>query len=140
MRSSWCGLVVVLVSLGGCECGAPGLPDGGGGGAGGGGDMGVGGGGGGSDVDSGVDSDAGPRRIGCEVDAGSIATPECTPASSGCQSATDCPTGLCLKLATGGVCTHACGDAGACEPTWSCQRRWTGAGNEGFCVPARRTP
>lgn len=131
MRNRWGWLVVSVVGLGACEqCGDPPLP--------GGGEVGVGG-GGGTEVDDEADA-AGPRLIGCEVDAGSGATPECTPSLTGCQLAMDCPTGLCLKLATGGVCTRACGDAGACEPDWRCQRRWTGLGDEGFCVPVARMP
>ena len=131
------GAVAVMVAFAGCQqCGA-GMPDAGEAGGGGGGEETGGGGGGGG---RGIDSDAGPLLIGCEVDAGTSATPECSPATSGCQSATDCVTGLCLKLATGGVCTNACGDGGGCEPGWSCQRRWTGVGEDGFCVPTRRTP
>lgn len=134
MRSLRGWFLVLVVGLGACqECGEPALPDGGEGG--GGGEVG----GGGGEVDSGVETDAGPRLIGCEVDAGSVSTPECTPSPSGCQLATDCPTRLCLKLATGGVCTQPCGDAGGCAPDWRCQRRWTGSGEEGFCVPAGRT-
>lgn len=129
------GAVAVMVAFAGCQQCGGGMPDAGEGGGGGG--ETTGGGGGGGDE---TDSDAGPLLIGCEVDAGSLATPECTPTTGGCQSATDCPTGLCLKLATGGVCTQACGDGGGCAPDWTCQQRWTGAGQEGFCVPARRTP
>lgn len=140
MRHSWGGLVVLVFALGACEqCGTPALPDGG---AGGGGEVGAGGGegGGGGSSEADAGSDAGPRVLGCEVDAGGLATPECTPSTGGCQQAADCPSGLCLKLSTGGVCTRSCGDAGSCEPGWSCQRRWTGAGEEGFCVPSGRTP
>lgn len=136
MRLFWGAAVMVLLSA--CQQCGQGMPDGGEGIEGGGG--GETGGGGGAEFDSGVESDAGPRLIGCEVDAGLLVTPECMLNVSGCQNASDCPSGLCLKLATGGVCTNLCGDAGGCQPDWSCQRRRTALGEEGFCVPARRTP
>ena len=142
MRLFWGA--VVMVSLSACQQCGQGMPDAGevgggeGGGSGGGGEeM---GGGGGIQPDLGLESDAGPRLVGCEVDAGTFTTPECMPSASGCQSSTDCSSGLCLKLSTGGVCTSPCGDGGGCQPDWSCQRRWTALGEEGFCVPARRTP
>lgn len=141
MRRQW-GVLFAFLALGSCaQCGKPAQPDGGevGGGAGRG-DGGGAGGGGGADVDAGTD--AGPRLVGCEVAAqAGAAPPECTPPTGTCRTAADCPSsGLCLQLGTGSVCTQACADAGACSAGWTCQLRWTGAGQQGFCVPERRTP
>lgn len=143
MRSQWGWLALfTFLTLGACQqCGSAGESDGGTGGGGavgggsGGGETGGGAGGG-----SGADAGSGPRLIGCEVDASIADTPECAPASSGCHSSMDCDSGLCLTLAGGGVCTTPCDGAADCQSGWTCQRRWTGAGHQGFCTPARRSP
>jgi len=141
MRRRW-GVLLALVLLGSCaQCGSAGQPDGGGGGTGGsggagGGDGGGAGGGGGGDVDAG-----GPKLVGCEVtpQTGGV-PPECAPPPGACTSAADCPSDLCLQLGSGSVCTTPCADAGSCNAGWTCQLRWTGAGQQGFCVPERRMP
>jgi hypothetical protein len=148
--------------------GAPDTSDGGAGGVGGG-NVPSGGGGGGGNVPTGggsgggggsvtIDFDAsfplpdaslfvanwvddGGVLVGCEVEATAGGTPaDCTPHSAGCQQASDCASGLCLELAGGSICTVECGGASACPPGWTCQTRWTGAGQQGFCVPAGRAP
>lgn len=129
---------------GGGGTGGGGTGGGGGGGVGGG----AGGGGAGGGLGAGVDAglfqvswvDDGGVLVGCEVAAlREAAPPECAPAVAGCQVPADCPSGLCLRLASGGVCTQACSGA-TCPAGWRCQQRWTGRGQEGYCVPTRRTP
>jgi len=75
------------------------------------------------------------KRMGCAAPALAPGTPECSPATSGCKQPGDCPAGLCLKTATGGVCTTDCRASADCLNDWHCEARWTGAGREGFCLP-----
>jgi hypothetical protein len=81
--------------------------------------------------------DDGGILVGCERSATPEGVPaECTPSPSGCAGSADCPSGLCLALTTGHVCTRTCATNASCDPGWVCQLRWTGAGQQGFCVPA----
>jgi hypothetical protein len=103
--------------------------------------TGEGGGQGGGGGRTGTSVDGGPRLVGCEVNASTGGTPpECAPSEGACTKSDDCPSKLCLKLGTGGVCTEPCTTQPDCEPGWTCQQRWTSNGPEGFCVPERRTP
>jgi hypothetical protein len=153
-RAGWWAAVLVL-SLMGCPEATPGdggTPTGGGGGGGGDG-TGAGSGvtGGASGLTSEEDEplpvvvspeyfDAGAldntdKKRGCIQPAIPAANPECDVAATGCRQASDCPNALCLRTATGGVCTKACSTTADCEPTWHCETRWTGAGRQGFCAP-----
>jgi len=146
-------------AAGGSGGGGPtggGATGGGTGGAGGGGNTGGGTGGGGAGDGGAITFDAGftppdPNLfdagwvddggllVGCEVAAVVEGVPpECTPSAAGCKAPGDCSSGLCLRLAVGGVCTRACASSDGCDPGWTCQLRWTGAGKQGFCVPAGR--
>jgi hypothetical protein len=81
--------------------------------------------------------DDGGILVGCEVPATVEAVPAaCTLNTRGCQASTDCDSGLCLALVDAGFCTKACTTSATCGTGWSCQLRWTGSGQLGFCVPA----
>lgn len=143
--------VVGMLSVARCQCPPDMAVDSGtvvgGGGVAGGGDAaggsGGGGGGGGNGGGSALEEDAGPPlpATGCEVTPlAGRATPECQPPPGACATGSDCPSGLCLRLASGATCTQRCGPDAGCPSGWNCTSRETGAGLEGYCAPPRRTP
>lgn len=84
--------------------------------------------------------DAGDLFEVCEVavQAGGV-PPECAVVTTGtCANGADCPSGLCLSLAAGKLCTTACAADADCPNDRVCELRNSGAGSEGFCVPAKR--
>ena len=65
--------------------------------------------------------------------------PECQPPPAGaCRVAADCPSGLCLQLYSGSVCTVACTSASDCSPGATCRTHHGLSGLEGYCVPGHR--
>ena len=131
-------LVVALIAVSGCKCGGAQL-----------GDAGAADDGGRLLPDGGLSdggaADAGPIDAGdlfqvCEVAAQAGGLPvECAIITTGaCATAADCPMGMCLALATGKVCTQPCLLDADCANARVCERRTTGNGVEGFCVPAIR--
>jgi|GEM_PF-3390671 len=95
--------------------------------------------------------DGGTQDAGAPVDAGNLfevcevaaqaggQPPECTVVAGGaCMTGADCPSGICLSLASGKVCTQPCVVDVDCSNARVCELRNTGIGSEGFCVPAKR--
>jgi hypothetical protein len=54
---------------------------------------------------------------------------------SPCQTAADCPGGMCAQTLTGGVCTTSCTDS--CPEGWSCLVRDNGGDLQSICMPQR---